>query len=437
MRYNLINKLNSRRDFLKDSLLLGGTLLGGSALGLLTPLHQALALEKNLNPALNTLNEFFIEISIPGGWMTNLHLDPWILNERPLESDYFIEYLQSDLVFNQNSNSSTPLILGPTMQSLLPFTDSMTIINGIFMSSTNQDHIAQRKYAFSGDGSGLIGSMAHFIESCNEHSPYGVISENDFLGQLNIETRNPTSLLQFSENTFIPSEFDNPNSPITKSLQAELIYKTRIDKFKNDIGSIPNSDTMTQKKYKSIAYSLINNLSRSASIEISKNLDTHSNHPQSHFSQLKEAWDEVGLILNTFKNIEFKEGRSVFDNCHFYITSEFSRTPSLDGSKGTDHNPLNNSALIISPNLKGSQKIGASKLMPQAQSPSGKSYLIGQKIDYTTGELLLSKTDTYNKIGLIQPENMMVTLADILKIPRSYQTHLNSKTQSLWNLIKK
>ena len=394
-----------RRDFLQS----GFSLTSGLWLSQFLIGNQAFA-----NTDETVAPRFFVEISVSGGWHTNLAMDPWLAATRLDESDVFVEY-RSDEVFRSGN-----IALGPAMKSLQSYASRMNIINGIFISPTDGGHQAAEIYGTTGRGDGTSGTFAVEYELYRDPSPLGVISSgNLYTGQSAVNSVNIFNLAGMTAEVNAELPFQNPTSPIAKAMQ---VQKNNLEKFK-EFQKILALQKLTNPNLGNgyvAAAAFKSGLAATASLPLNEaNLDTHANHPGTHLAGLTSMFDKLKNIFEAFEKTEYANGQSLFDLTTFYITSEFSRTPALDGSKGTNHNPLNNSAIIISPDFKGNQVFGASRVIPKAESANGTSYLVAQMVDMATGEIIKSKTDAEKRGTLIRPENVIATLAESLKVQRN------------------
>ncbi len=411
-----------RRDFLQS----GFSLTSGLWLSQFLMGNQAYA---NTNET--TAPRFFVEISISGGWHTNLAMDPWLAETRLDESDVFVEY-RSDEVFRSGN-----IALGPAMKSLQNYASKMNIINGIFVSPTDGGHQAAEIYGTTGRGDGTSGTFAVEYELYRDPSPLGVVSSgNLYTGQSAVNTVNILNLANMTAEVSPDLPFQNPTSPIAKAMQ---VQKNNLEKFK-EFQRILATQKLTDPNLGNgqiAAAAFKSGLAATASLPLNEaNLDTHSNHPGAHLTGLTAMFDKLKNILTAFEKTEYANGQSLFDLTTFYITSEFSRTPALDGSKGTNHNPLNNSAIIISPDFKGNQVFGASRVVPKAESANGTSYLVAQMVDLATGDIMKSKADAQKRGTLIRPENVIATLAESLKVQRNIFPPIGTDVTTIRNLLK-
>ncbi|MES2800880.1 MAG: DUF1501 domain-containing protein [Bdellovibrionota bacterium] len=409
-----------RRDFLKN-----GMLLTGSAA--LAPFLST----QNLFASQNQAGKFFLQVSFTGGWHTSLSLDPWLATERPSEKDAFIEY-RADQILKEGQ-----LFFGPAMQSMRPFASQLNIINGIYISSNDSGHESAEIYMNSGSGSGHFGAIAVEHELVDQQYPLGVLSSSDvYKGQSAVSSSNISLLSNLETKNVVISEFDDPNSPIVQSQLVISQNAVKIQSYNQAISALAAGGvTLTDGHRIALAYR--HGLAANAFYSIFEGyLDTHAAHEGNHLTRQAQNWEELATLLNSFKQIEWSNGQSMYDVTTFYVTSEFSRTPALNAAKGTDHNPLNNSALIIGPGFKGNTVFGASRLVTSAESASGASYLVAQMVDMQTGALIKNKQDAKEKGQLIKPETIIATLAEGLGVQRNIFPVINENEKAIRQILK-
>jgi hypothetical protein len=412
-----------RRELIKNSFYMSG----GLWLSQFAMLNKALA-DGNQNPEIPP--QFFVQIVLSTGWHTSLSVDPWILPKRLDETDAFIEYIDSDVLRIGNIN------MGPAMASLKAFAPNMNVVNGIFLSANDIGHSAAQNYMVSGRGTGEAASLAGEFELSQDPSVFGVIKNSEFYTASKIV--DSSSIKEIETPPMATMEdipFQNADSVIAKAMNSKKQNAAKLESYFSEITKL-QSAKVDVKPAHYIATAFKSNLAASSAYTILGYLDTHSDHPVTHLKNQTTMWVEIAEFLNAFKAVEYKNGQSMYDMTTFFITSDFSRTPALDSSKGTNHNPMNNSAVIIGPGFKGNTTFGASRVVPAAESANGTSYLIAQMVDLSTGEILKNKLDAQARGTLIKPETIISTLATGLKIQRNIFTPI-SESEPAINLILK
>ena len=414
----------NRRELLKN----GFCLTGGLWLSQLGLAQKALAATDN-----HQRPQFLVQLVLNNGWHTSLSVDPWILPQRLDEKDAFIEYLDNE-VFRQGE-----INLGPAMASMQKFAPQLNIINGIFLSASDNGHSAAQIYSTTGKGSGEAASIAAEYALSKEKSILGVLSKGSlYKGSSAVPFTSVGDLKAISTDDSIDLEFRNPTSVISKALLSKRANLPKFTAMNEEIQKLAAQKiTLNDGHY--IAAAFKEGLANSSSYMVeadSGTLDSHSDHPGNHMRAQKNMWEQIANIISAFKEVEYEAGVSLFDLTTFFITSDFSRTPALDSSKGTNHNPLNNSAVIIGPGFKGNSTFGASRVVPSYESANGASYLIAQMVDLKTGEILKNKESAKTNGTLIRPETVIATLADALKIQRNIFSPVTEEEPSIKKLLK-
>jgi hypothetical protein len=409
-----------RRDFLKN-----GMLLTGSAA--LAPFLSA----QKLFAQQAAPGKFFLQVSFSGGWHTSLSLDPWLAVERPIEKDAFIEY-RADEIFKEGQ-----LFLGPAMKSMRPFASQLNIINGIYISGNDTGHESSDIYMNSGSSGGHFGALAVEHELADQQYPLGVLNSFSlYKGQSSVSSNNVSVLSDLQPQNIVVSEFDDINSPIVQSQLVISQNAAKILSYNQGKAALAASGVGVTEGHK-IALAYRSGLAANTFYTISRgNLDTHSAHEGNHLTTQAQTWEEFANLLNSFKQIEWANGQSMYDVTTFYVTSEFSRTPALNASKGTDHNPLNNSALIIGPGFKGNTVFGGSRLVTGAESANAASYLVAQMVDMKTGAVITNKKEAKDKGQLIKPETIIATLAEGMGIQRNIFPVVGENEKSIRQILK-
>jgi uncharacterized protein (DUF1501 family) len=91
-------------------------------------------------------------------------------------------------------------------------------------------------------------------------------------------------------------------------------------------------------------------------------IDTHNANYEDHAQRLQEIFTIISRMVDSL------DASGLLAKTHIFVFSDFCRTPQINITKGRDHYP-NNSALVISPKLKGNTVFGATdpeQLLPVA-----------------------------------------------------------------------
>lgn len=123
---------------------------------------------------------------------------------------------------------------------------------------------------------------------------------------------------------------------------------------------------------------LTTGISRTVSIEVAKDLDSHGPEwASSHPPRLRAGFDVMGALISDLASRQYEDtGDSWLDHTVVVGFSEFSRTALLNSSGGRDHS-LTNACVLAGGGLRGGRVIGAS-------TDSG---MVPATLDYVTGEV--------------------------------------------------
>lgn len=411
-----------RRDLLKLGMNLGAFSLASTFLP-----QRVFAQSQSLQQT----PQFFVLFQAEGGWDTTLSLDPWTSPVRPQESDYFMEYRHEELIPFAGS------FVGPTMSSLTAYFDRMTVLNGLFITATDGGHESAAIYAASGDGQGHLGLFPLELEGKILKSQFGTLSNSAvFTGNKNkvIWDTNTAINSSRSANNLLLDLDDRVHTDLTQARQALLRNSSRMSEFQRVLAATPEGDG----NHRAIAAAFASGLSNSAVISARQDLDSHSNHPGRHATELTQFFEGVAAFLKTLESLpgldsqlNRDESRSLLDQTTVLVTSEFTRTPALNTSKGKDHNPQCNSALVFSSKLKP-RKLGASSLITRSQSRSGVPYLAASPLDNQTLQPVYQRSDSF----IMRPENVMATLSTALSLAPSKISSALGQARILSSIIK-
>lgn len=387
-----------RREFLNLSL----SSTGAFALSSLIPWQRLMA-----NPQI-LIKHQLITIRIPGGWDTSLCMDPWMKEERPAQDQFFIEYRKDELI------EVAGRFFGPSLNPLKPYLNQATVINGIFLSGRDNGHDAAQLYVETGSGEGHVGNFSVELEGLGFDSALGVlINSNVQMGHRMTSLWDATRTLANKKIEAADMIFDDEpgGSFIDLAKNALLNNGERIAHFNRIIEETNKKGSLTLNDI--VVSGLSAGLSQSASLNLMNSLDTHSNHPTTHHTTLMKHFAEVKSLLDKLRETPsyFDRNKSLLDTTTVVIFSEFTRTPALNASQGKDHNPQCNSMLIFSPLLKPAT-VGASHLIPRAESTSGKSMLAATPLHRQTFEPMNERPDSF----ILRPENIYATLATALGV---------------------
>ena len=401
-----------RRTFIK---------LGASGIGSLYFPLCALAQEDE-----STLpkHDFIVAIRLDGGWDTTLGTDPWLSETPPKPEDLFIEYSQSDLIVNSNNYR-----FGPAFTPLKKYLDRLTVINGIFMSPTDNGHQALSTYGLSGNGQGELPAVPVAVYQQHE-GPFGLVSGSyPYVGKTPVPKISPYNLrnstaLEFKNHVISAYGSMSSDSPLGRAFTLIKKESKRLDKAKSILEELKESG-IEVNDYHAVASAFASGTSYQAYIDINpqvQTLDSHTNHEGSHILAQQDCFSQVNNLLDALGEVQIgNSGQSVLDRTTLMITSEFTRTPALNNAAGKDHNPFTNSYLVMGPNIKGGLKIGGSHIIPKEKSFLSESYHAAKPIDLDTLEVLNEKRGT-----ILKPEIVCKTLwtaMGLRQMPQQWKRH--------------
>ncbi|MCS6837344.1 MAG: DUF1501 domain-containing protein, partial [Bdellovibrionaceae bacterium] len=375
----------------------------------------------------------FVYIFIPDGLDCTLGLDPQVLPVGADEKDMFIEY-QSDAI-----RKFGEIPLAPAAFHLGGFYREMAVVNGLFVSSTNNDHPSAQSYLKRGDLSGDLGVMSMTVERLfAEMNPFGVIASHPTLNANDLQLKSPITIgdsvfsgVLATRATVLENSIKESDLAYLNSLYKFLSSEVRLNSFNHWLKIMKSSqakqldsampDEIPEKRAIIVAASaFLAGVAQSAFVEIiSGGIDSHSNHPGNHWQLQEKMWKTVATIFSFFKSIPFgSDGQSLFDRTLFLVATEFSRTPFLNSAQGKDHNPFTNSILLAGYGIRGNQVVGRSRLITRRQTANGEARHVATLINFETGQVAKNRTEAQgDHYQLILPENILVTVLKALRLP--------------------
>jgi hypothetical protein len=411
-----------RRDFLKHSSQL-------AALGALSSWIPSTSWAK----ALRT-DQYFMMIQMDGGWDISLSVDPWTRGARPAQEDYFIEYTD-DQVFKVGD-----VLYGPAIADIKSVLADFSVIRGIFLSDADNGHPAAESFMRSGDGAGKYPAINAELVSLWNLNDLGVISSLPlYTADRNVAMYSIYDLQSLSSsNSSSNNGTQFPGGAMTAGQGSIHNMAEQIKKFVSIKTDLMKNQDPSMDEFAGIAAAMAAGLSRSIFLETEVGgLDTHSDHPVTHMRVQKEAWGKIANAIKFLKATPMPDGQSLFDKTTIVITSEFSRTPALDASKGKNHNPMLNAALVSGPGFKKSVAVGGSRLIERKNSKIGSSYNIALPMDLDTGRETTHRGDLSTGAGVIvTPQVLMATIADSMQISRDIFGCADDTTPSIKAILK-
>lgn len=347
-------------------------------------------------------DQFFVMLSAANGWDTSLAMAPWISDERPQESDYYIEYRKEELIKTSYG------FVGPAMAPLGKYLENIRIVNGVFMNATEVGHTSPSIYAMTGNGQGALSTLPAEIDFRVTKMPFGTVSSGQIINSgKSLNVSSSTSLLNMKSSAvdkLIVFE-GQKNTEITRAKLGLIRYDDHIKVFLKILGDLKAKNPNVQAAEAAIA-SFAAGLSRTAFIDLnSSGLDSHSAHPGNHKKSLTDIFDKFAALLRTFEEFSLDGKNSLLSKTTFILVSEFTRTPALNGSQGKDHNPQANSFVVMGPKIKPGIT-GDIHLVKRAEALMGIPYLASTPIDKQTELPVMRRENAM----IIRPENVMASV---------------------------
>ena len=401
-----------RRDLLKSAVFVGA--------GLAFP-RVAFGDISKFDPNPKALENFFVLVRISpegGGLDVTLGLDPWVKPQRPLETDIFLEYKDEDITRAGNLN------LGPAAKPLALYANDLLVLNGVFISNSDNGHSAALFYQTTGNGQGHSADLPVELEVARGSSPYGILVGSN--RSLNTGVRrvayvrgsdvlsarkdgDPTAALERA--------VKDARTPLERAIRDVVGSKETTLKLRQELSDFEKAGA-TLKDAHVIAAGFLSGAAAHAQLDLQTqtNLDTHSNHEKEHLKGQLDAWTQLADVFSIFKSLPYgTKGESLFDRTTFMVVSDFSRTPALNASKGKDHNPLLTSILFAGYGLQKNKTINESLLIEAARSKTGASYHMASPFDYATGLPARSRQGA----SFIYPENVIASVGRAMGVDPS------------------
>ncbi len=416
----------SRRRFLKNGATLAATWWFADLFPTLTfaddiPTSGALAPAKG---------EFLVYLQTVGGLDVTLGLDPWVMPSGADSADIFIEYRPDEIL------SAGGLRLGPAAAPLVPHAGECLILNGIM---TRRDIGHSSLYMASGRGDGKAAPFPLELAVATGSGPFGVIVNSAIYTagkpvslsttkDLEAEAGDGTLIALIEERIrLLAASLGTPlelaEKQVVEGKAAAMSLVDWLKKLNAQFGKLTDYHVMTA--------AFASGATRHALLDITNgaNLDTHSAHEKNHLAAQKQVWQRVADIFALFKKIPHRDG-SLFDATTFVVYSEMSRTPALNASKGKDHNPFTNSALIAGRGIQRGKTVGASKLISRKQTENGISDHIAWPYDYKKKKL----ADSSAGASFLFPENLTRTMAELFGNPPAF-TAIDGKIPTIPGIL--
>lgn len=338
--------------------------------------------------ATSSAAQFFVHIRTIGGIDSTLGLDPLTHAEFGTNNEQiFIEYRPDEIL------SAGALRLGPAGKALMPWASELSLIRGIHMRSDIQ-HEPMNEFWVRAD---LSSASPSTIFSLAERLELGAAASANLPNSTRVRPRS------LSANTYSDIQamtdldwqavrlahpevdFERAQTDEKKFVEIKPEIETAVTVLgQNADPFLAEGTALSIMMKKGLVQLAVLDLNRDVSDR--GNLDTHADHEGNHLRVQTELWEKVAELFKIFKAIELEGGRSLFDATTFLVTSEFSRTPFLNFSKGKDHNIHTNSVLLTGPRIRKGLVAGASRVIASKNRYSTQH--VGVGFDFSKGRAL-------------------------------------------------
>ncbi|MGE0527757.1 MAG: DUF1501 domain-containing protein [Bdellovibrionales bacterium] len=368
--------------------LLTGTVRLAAGTWLFSHIGSLFAQDKTLPP-----DRFFIMLVASGGAHSPLGLDGLLLNDLRRRKSDPIDTSDPDEFFSGYRDEElrkTPAgsFLGPAGRPLEAIINDVAIVNGIMMLPNDVGHGTNLEFMTNGSAKSRI-AFPHQIDPYLAAAHYGTLSNRSLEGR-GISTngmRDGAPLTEYirlfrAQAAVVPVKTDlqTAQHSVVQTAEQFARYKTL---FQNYSGSV------RQEWLAHAAAGFQTGLLNSAITTLDGELDTHSQHLQTHPRALSAQFEEIATMVRFLKNTRYKETQfTLYDVTTFIYLTEFSRSAARQGRDGTDHNPWDNSCLIGGCGIQGGQVVGASTVVPPSRTENNRSILHALPFNHDTGKPL-------------------------------------------------
>ena len=219
-------------------------------------------------------------------------------------------------------------------------------------SKTSIDlHCASQLPWWPGSGSGTKAAVAiEYLAQQPEQAAWGLLTDESVpSGPHAIAKSSVTSLIKLSPVKGGMETEDKPSTPVQdtirnylKGLALEKNYAATLNSLraKNHDPELIRGQVVTAAFKAKMARAAAFTINPKAPLN---SLDTHTDHESNHLRSLTDVFRQIADVLALLDRAELLGHTTV------YITSEFSRSPSLNNSQGKEHNAFTNSAILMGP----------------------------------------------------------------------------------------
>lgn len=445
----------NRREFL------GTTLASGTAVAGLALIPQwawsALPRRAPGDP------HFFIQILLTGG------ADPiYFFDARPLSmtrAGLVHNYLDQE-PFEWVGKNGQRALASESMRPLETHRADFSIVNGMVMSVRDDGHVQNMNVFMSGNAFG--GEI--FLPHLNKSPTFDL----DFLhfGPTYFDATNLERVLQAAPDTiqklphFIGTQFPSKGfEPLKEFLirrsdaltQGGGLFSKRVGllgkgvRSADSIGAkfqtfppVPPGTTDLDAQLQTIRSAFLSGVAPAALLVTPDIHDTHSkesakNHPIAAQNDAKM----IARVFEFLKNEPFDATRKMADVTTVVVTTEFARTMRQPGTPitatGTDHNPLNNFALLFGKGVRGGQVVGATDREDETAKISSAhrsldsldTRIMGKPFDFSREMPRADQPTAFKTSDYLQAGSVVNTLYEIFGVDRARYRKENATTGAL------
>ena len=463
-----MNPKNTRRDMLRTSLVLGGSLAcfgGASSWSAPARAQAAGAALKN--------DRYYVFCYFSGGWDVLLGLDPrdpatfnnGSLSATGIQPGYDL-LPAADQAIVRVDVGGRPRMFGPYIGELASpgLVERLGVVRGLSMDTLTHE-VGRRRFLTGKQPSGLsargssagtwmasalgigdpipnlvVGAETYNVDQPTYATALKVATGNDLLRALRPAGPALSPMLQRQVDAHLASQADcavSRHSPMRST--AELARQTtkemlegRLDSLFDFTANTPSVLALRARYNMNInlglgtpeaqaamaAQALIGGVSRAVTIEVAGGLDTHfQNWATQQGPNQRRGFNAIARLARHLQETEFPagDGSSWLDHTVIVGFSEFSRTPMLNASMGRDHH-LTNSCFLLGGPIQGVDIGGSSDrgMLPQPVDPATGAVLPEGSADPLKPDHVLQTL--YDDVGLgTRPDLRVPGIAALLR----------------------
>lgn len=375
-------------------------------------------------------------------------------------------------------------------RKLKPYSQDITIVNGVFMDTNFIGHPNMVNLIFSGSPFGGSSFLPWInTKSSYQKAPLDGIKQGESLSGFEINPHQ-SSLIELAgkdTSNLIKHLKDQPSlskntsaweytlSRLQQNAQGEGIFSQGSKTLFNsahkgadlseklrllDLSSLNTNENerfpdlfsrMAKQKMIRVALETTNSFSPDPQATLYP-FDSHAiNSPTDHKQMYVNTVDKIESILNFFKSTAYDNTRSMLDVTTIMITSEFGRTMRQKNlgieESGTDHNIFSNSFIFAGKGIQSGQVIGSSDFQTSGEELSGahlqldpdKLNIMAKPFDFNTARSVSEKPKEFKHEHYLTSGSIINTVFDLFGLPKSvyYRKNQGSPAFPSLNILKK